>query len=480
MHRDRAARWYVRALVVADALLLGASFIGAALLRGTVDLLPTQPPFDAERYALVAAALIPGLLSIFWLRGAYDQHHLLAGPEEYVRVLSACTYGIVLVVAVSYVYGSLPLVSRGWLLFFWLLAICLVGAGRFGLRRIAHRLRRRGYFIRRVLIAGANDQGLAIADQLHSRTGQGVEVVGFVDDYVADGTRLARNADVGGEVGVQFPVLGHPRDTQLVAEETQADLLVVVPAALSWESQQQLVHLADSARGSLEVRLAPTHYDLNAGQVQPAPLGFVPLVRVHPTRLMGVDALLQRVVDTGIAALVLVVTLPVLAAVLLVGWARGVRPLLVSQRVLGQGGLPRTLHLLNPRVCDRLILRGLPALVAVLRGELALVGPRPVPLEEAAAYRRWTSLLLSVKPGLTGPWRLANAEVQPEERVVADIWWIRNWSIWQHLFVLSQSLRGMWHGGRGRRQVQRWNADVCARRPLGSPDVEALPVRARL
>jgi lipopolysaccharide/colanic/teichoic acid biosynthesis glycosyltransferase len=481
MRSDVAARWYIRVLIVADALLLGASFIGAALLRGTVDLLPTQPTFDADRYAMVAAALIPGLLAIFWLRGAYDRHLLLAGPEEYVRVLSACTYGIVLVVAVSYVYGSLPLVSRGWLLLFWLLAIGLVGAGRFGLRRVAHHLRRRGCFVRRVLVAGANDQGLAIANQLHSRVGQGVDVVGFVDDYVADGTRLAQNSDIdGGAGGQRFPVLGHPRDTELVVQETHADLLVVVPAALSWESQQLLVHLADTARGFIEVRVAPTHYDLSAGQVQPAPLGFVPLVRVHPTRLLGVDALLQRLVDTGIAALTLIATLPVLAAVLALGWLRGVQPLFMRQRVLGQGGLPCTLCLLNPRVSDRLMLRGLPALVAVLRGELALVGPRPVPLEEAAAYRRWTSLLLSVKPGLTGPWRLANAGVHEEERVIADIWWIRNWSIWQHLFVLGQSLRGVWRGARGQRPVHRWRADLRPRRTAAPREVEAFPMRMRL
>jgi lipopolysaccharide/colanic/teichoic acid biosynthesis glycosyltransferase len=481
MRSDAATSWYVRILVIADALLLGASFIGAALLRGTVELLPTQPTFEADRYAAVAAALIPGLLGIFWLRGAYDRHHLLAGPEEYVRVLSACTYGVVLVVAASYVYGSLPLVSRGWLLFFWLLAIGLVGAGRFGLRRVAQALRRRGYFIRRVLIAGANDQGLAIAHQLHSRVGQGVEVVGFVDDYVADGTRLARNARVdGGAIGQQFPVLGHPRDTELVAREMHADLFIVVPAALSWESQQSLVHLADSASGLLEVRVAPTHYDLSAGQVQPAPLGFVPLVRVHPTRLVGVDALLQRVVDTGIAALILIATLPVLAAVLGLGWLRRVQPLFMRQRVLGQGGLPCTLCLLNPRVCDRLMLRGLPALVAVVRGELALVGPRPVPLDEAAAYRRWASLLLSVKPGLTGPWRLAPAGAAEEERVLADIWWIRNWSIWQHLFVLGQSLRGVWRGARGQRPMHRWRADRRPSQPAAPAELEALPVRARL
>jgi FlaA1/EpsC-like NDP-sugar epimerase len=197
MHRDHATRCYVLALVMADALLLGAAFVGAALLRGTVDILPAQPYFDPGHYAVVAVAVIPGLLGILWLRGAYDRYNLLTGPDEYVRILSACTYGTLLVVGVSYVYGSLPLVSRGWLLFFWLLAIGLVGTGRFVLRRVAHHLRRRGHFVRRVLIAGANDQGMAIAEQLHGPTGQGIEVVGFVDDYVVTCTQLTLNRGYG-------------------------------------------------------------------------------------------------------------------------------------------------------------------------------------------------------------------------------------------------------------------------------------------
>ena len=48
MHRDHATRCYVLALVIADALLLGAAFVGAALLRGTVDILPVQPYFDPQ------------------------------------------------------------------------------------------------------------------------------------------------------------------------------------------------------------------------------------------------------------------------------------------------------------------------------------------------------------------------------------------------------------------------------------------------
>jgi lipopolysaccharide/colanic/teichoic acid biosynthesis glycosyltransferase len=473
MHRDQATRCYVLALVIADALLLGAAFVGAALLRGTVDILPVQPYFDLGRYTVVAAAVIPGLLGILWLRGAYNRHNLLSGPDEYARILSACTYGTLLVVGVSYVYGSLPLVSRGWLLLFWLLAIGLVGTGRFVLRRVAQHLRRRGHFIRRVLIAGANDQGMTIAEQLHSPAGQGTEVVGFVDDYVGVGSQLTLNRGYG-IAGRRFPVLGHPRDTQAVAAETRADLLVVVPAALSWESQQLLVQLAESEARRLEIRLAPTDYDLNAAQLQPAPLGFVPLVRVQPARLLGVDALLRGVVDVGLAAATLTILLPALSVVVAAAWLRGVRPLLVSRPVLGQGGPPVTLWLLNPDVSEGLVLRGVPALVAVLRGQLALVGPRPLPLEKAASCRRWSRLLLSVKPGLTGPWRLSRPDASDEERLLADVWWVRNWSIWQHLFVLVQSLRSMWGGMQGRREVQRWEV-ARYRRARASRDPASFP-----
>jgi len=461
MIKSPAYRRYVLALVISDALLLTLAFVGAATLRGTVDLLPVQPSFDPHHYGVVAVVIIPVLLGIFRLRGAYDWRHLLGGPEEYVQVIGACTYGTLLAVGISYVYGSLPLVSRGWLLLFWLLAIGLVGTGRFALRRVAYALRRRGWFIRRVLIVGANDQGLAIAQQLHSRLSQGVEVVGFLDDYAATGTWVAPwQGNVRRTAVAQFPVLGHPCEAQTLAAKTQADLLIVVSAALSWESQQLVVRLSDARGDAPEVRLAPTHYDLDAAQVEPASLGFVPLVRVHPARLVGVDALLRGVFDTTLAAVLLIAVAPALLAVLAAAWLRGVRPLVARKEILGQGAVPVTLYLLNPSVSRHLLLRGFPALLAVLQGRLALVGPRPLTVEQAAEHQPWFSLILSVKPGLTGPWRLAEPELSPEECLLADIWWVRNWSIWQHLFVLAQTARRSWCTVPSDRQVQRWEANA--------------------
>jgi lipopolysaccharide/colanic/teichoic acid biosynthesis glycosyltransferase len=440
MHSQSSWFWYRACLVVVDAALLGLAFMLAAWLRSALGFLPYQPAFELRTYALVALAVIPALLVIFWLRRAYVGQHLLGGPDEYARILSGCTYGTLLVLAAGYLYDTAPTVSRGWLLLFWLLSIVLVGAGRFVLRRIAYRLRSRGWLVRRILIAGASDQGLSIAQQLHGPQGQGAEVVGFMDDYLPAGTIVA-DWLAGGHLkrGHEFSVLGHPRDAAAVAAVHRCDLLIVVQAALSWESQQRLAQVGGTAGNGLEMRLAPTAYDLSAAGVEPAPLGYIPLLRLQPARLVGVDAVLRAAVDMSLALVLLIVLGPALVWLVAAAWLRGYRPALARRQILGQGGRTAVLTVLDPRVSQHPLLRGLPALVAVLRGDVALVGPRPLLLDEQAGYQRWLGVLTTVRPGLTGPWRLTELSASDEERLLADVWWVRNWTIWRHLFVLFQT-----------------------------------------
>jgi lipopolysaccharide/colanic/teichoic acid biosynthesis glycosyltransferase len=459
-------RWYGGALIAADASLLGLAFLLAAWLRGALGFLPYQPTFEVATYALVALGVIPGLLAIFWLRGAYARHHLLGGPEEYARIVSGCTYGTLLLLAASYLFDTAPTVSRGWLLLFWLLAIVLVGAGRFTLRRIAYYLRRRGWLVRRVVIAGANDHGLSIAQQLHGPAGQGAQVVGFLDDYLPAGTALGL-LPAGGHPyqSDQFRVLGHPRGAAAIASGWQCDLLIVVQTALSWESQQLLARLALTADRHLEMRLAPTPYDLTAAGVESAPLGYIPLLRLQPSRLVGVDAVLRATCDLAVAAVLLIVLAPALGWLVLAARQRGIRPVLVRRQVLGQGARDVTFSMVNPRITRHFLLRGLPALMAVMRGELALVGPRPVLVEEQAAYERWLGILTTVRPGLTGPWRLTELATATEEATLMDVWWVRNWTIWRHLFVLFQTGGRILSATRPEPDLTRWGADQSEDRP---------------
>ncbi len=460
MHRQADLLWYRGCLVAADATLLGLAFVSAAWLRSVLDFLPYQPTFDLREYALVALAVIPGLLVIFWLRGAFAMHHLLGGPEEYARIVSGCTYGSLMVLAASYLYDTAPTVSRGWLLLFWLLAIVLVGAGRFTLRRIAHHLRRRGWFVRRVLIAGANDQGLSIAQQLHGPPGQGANVLGFVDDYLPPGTAL-RAAQAGARAGEpeEFRILGHAREAAAVAREYHCDLLIIVQSALSWESQQRLTRLDATATNVGDVRLAPTP-DLTAAGMEPAPLGYIPLLRLQPARLVGVDAAFRATVDTSLAVVLLILMAPVVGWLVAVAWLRGCRPVLRHRQILGQGERRLTLTVLDPLVSRHVLLRGAPALVAVVRGDVALVGPRPVAVDEQAAYQPWLGVLATFRPGLSGPWRLTELTNSTEERILADVWWVRNWTIWRHLFVLFQTAGRVLTATGRHPELARWATDL--------------------
>ena len=459
MRSDQVWQRFTGLLVASDAVLLGLAFVFAAMLRGAADVLPTTSDFqlDPLRYGTTAAILIPAMLVVFWLGRAYARHNLLGGPEEYARVASGCTYGTLLVVAASYLYGSMPIVSRGWLLLFWALAIVLVCVGRFTLRRIAYRLRRRRWFIRRVLICGASNQGVAIAQQLHAPVSQGIEVVGFLDDFLSPGSSLVPCQFGGAQASTaRFQIVGHPCEAEVLTRRYSCDLLILVSGALSWESQQALAELAESAPDGLEVRLAPTQYDLTAVGVEPAPLGYIPLVRLQRARITGLDAALLTSIDVSLAALLLLIMGPIVGCVMAAAWLRGVSPIVERRQVIGQGGRAVTLWLLNQSASQRLLVRGLPALIAVLSGRLALVGPRPVPVRERAAYRHWAGLLLAVKPGLTGPWRLASPAASPVDRVMSDVWWVRNWTIWLHLFVLCQTVHRLWDTTGDDRKVARW------------------------
>jgi CoA-binding protein len=382
----RDMRLYRFALVVTDSASLALALAVSTLVRTQLDSLSPDHVFDARRYGLAYLVLVPMLIGILWLRHAYDPRHLLGGPEEYARVISGCTYGTFLVVVASYFNGSEPLVSRTWLLLFWVVSIALLGSTRFTARRVAYALRGRGRFIRRALVAGASDEGVAIALRLAGNAGCGVEVAGFLDDYLAPGMRVANASTSGQAKRSTFTVLGHPRDVGAISARERTDLVVVVPSALTWDSQRMFWSSCSRPNRDLEVRVAPTPLLSSAASVETAALGNVHLVYLRPSDGGGLDALLKRIVDFTVAAVLLVALAPAFV------WAAAS----AGPRATGR----------------RKFASAYPALLSVLRGKSVLIGPH------APAHER---------PGLiSSEW----LEVPLTHR----------WTIWQHIFCL-------WHAG---------------------------------
>jgi len=83
----------------------------------------------------------------------------------------------------------------------------------------------------------------------------------------------------------------------------------------------------------------------------------------------------------------------------------------------------------------------LPQLLNVLKGEMSLVGPRPIIEQEVSKYGEYFEYFIAVKPGITGLWQVSGRnDIEYEERVQLDVWYVRNWSIELDLQILFKTV----------------------------------------
>lgn len=443
---------YLAALwIVGDALAIYAALNLAYNVRYNLDWLPLVERLVpiTERYALVIPAAVPLWIILFALNRLYDPRYLLAGLQEYGKVVGACSLGILILIVLSFVEPNLS-VSRSWLVFSWAFSILFVSAERFAIRRFVYFLRARGKFLTRAIIVGANEQAKTIARQLAPATQSGVQVVGFVDDYLPRDTRVLDD----------LRVLDRPAALARVARERGASEAIVVQGAVAWESFMEIITHSVSSLDGLEIKLSPGFYEIMATGVRVSHDGFVPLLALEKNRITGLDALLKNLLDYSISLALAILLSPLIAlTALLVKFAsRGAA--FERYQVLGVGEKPfttwkfRTLaknaqeHSLA-RPLYRMGLDKLPQFLSVLRGEMSLVGPRPIPIERAHVYQEWLPTLLTVKPGLTGPWVVSGAAADSlEAEIRLDLYYIRSWTIWLDLQIVLQTLLRLFQGER--------------------------------
>jgi lipopolysaccharide/colanic/teichoic acid biosynthesis glycosyltransferase len=202
----------------------------------------------------------------------------------------------------------------------------------------------------------------------------------------------------------------------------------------------------------------------------------VPLFMSDRARIAGAAAFVKAILDYVGAAALLVVLSPLLLLAAVMVKAESPGPVIHRREVLGRGGVTfdafkiRTMvanadEILasdrqlsdafeksyklrdDPRITrvGRLLRRTsideVPQLVNVLRGEMSLVGPRMIAPEEASRYGEWRSVLLTVKPGITGPWQVdGRGDIPYDERVRLSVQYIREYSIWLDLRIMLRTL----------------------------------------
>lgn len=432
-------------LVALDALMITLGWSLAYQVRIGSEILPYNFNANPDEYRNAVLYALPLWIFIFALCRLYNRDELLGGPQEYGNVVKGCLIGFAALIAVL-IFIRTPDLARGWLLIGLVLTTLFVGSARFLARRVFYSLRGRGWFVQRALIVGTNDDARAIARQLTPPKHTGVNVVGFVDDYLPVNTPVEH-----------LRVVASTSNLHTVTQELNIDQVILVSGAMAWESFDQLLRgITLAGTDNYAIKVSPGLYETLTTGVSVSYKNRVPLLEIERAPITGIDALLKGTLDYTIGALALVLTLPVMLGIVLVLLLLGRRPLIDAQNVYSKNGKAfNTYRFRAQRPQSEPWPRGrtfgiflyetglekLPQLWNIVRGKMSLVGPRPVEPRYASSYQEWLPNLLSLKPGITGA-RASSAlnVITLDQEMRLELYYARNYSIWLDLQILFQTL----------------------------------------
>jgi exopolysaccharide biosynthesis polyprenyl glycosylphosphotransferase len=315
----------------------------------------------------------------------------------------------------------------------------------------------------RVLIYGCGGTGRMLMKKIVESPQLGATVVGFLDDAVPVGRRIACRVSQTTAQPFAAPVLGRGSQWERVARECAADELLiscVIPA------ERRLEILQFARTHELRVGIVPHLDDQRVDDVYVEDLSAIPVLRPgfsarHSRRLYFVA---KRVFDIAVAATLMVITAPIWLVAAIVIPLESPGPVLFSQERVGKGG--RRFRLLkfrsmwtdtNPyapspegdvdpritrsgRVLRTLGFDELPQLINVLKGEMSMVGPRPEMPFIVDGYTAHERLRLEAKPGITGPWQISpDRHAAIHENLEYDLYYIRHQSVALDALILLET-----------------------------------------
>ncbi len=333
-----------------------------------------------------------------------------------------------------------------------------------GLRAIytritGHLLDRAGYR-RRALLIGSGHHIEAVAHALQRGPRTRVELVGFIS--------LTPRPENGLRSLGELDRLEEVLDTERIQE--------VIIADPDFPQEQALEVVDGCHQRGVTVVVAPSTMEILIDRAEFVPGESVPLFTLRPPVFEGFDYAVKRTFDLVLSMLLLVVLSPVLLVLAIAVKLSSRGPVIYRSMRPGMAGAPfrclkfRTMRdhadqsqddlerfnelsgalfkirddpRLTPvgRVLRRFSLDELPQLVNVIRGEMSLVGPRPLPMRDFERLDEWHKKRYLVLPGITGLWQVSGrAELDFDDLVRLDFLYLEHWSIFLDLSILLKTI----------------------------------------
>jgi len=453
----------VIALMIFDLLGIIVSFTGAFYIRAWLlaDMIHIFPPMEHG----IDVYLKMWMILSFWLIiFAYEGLYPSIGSgfwEETKGILKGNTLTFLILILLTFITKTSIEFSRPVIVLAFLLSIVLVPLMRYIIRSV---LRRIGLWMKEVLIVGSTDAVNQVLCNLKKHPDWGMKPVGAV---LQDGEQTFLSG---------IPVLGTIEQMEEVRTNAR-EVIVAMPHV----SREELLGVIESAsRISPVVKILPDLYGIASAGVKTYDLDGMLLLEMEDRLALKRNAITKRVFDVLFSVIGMIFLSPLLLGIMLLIRLDSNGPVFFGHKRLGRGGryfscykfrtmLINSQDILNnllendqearekwerdfklkddPRITKigsflrKTSLDELPQLWNVLKGDMSLVGPRPIIADEVQKYGEKSKYLFRVIPGITGLWQVSGRnDVDYDERILLDEYYAKNWSLWLDIELLFRTI----------------------------------------
>jgi exopolysaccharide biosynthesis polyprenyl glycosylphosphotransferase len=458
LQKETALRW-LRCLSSDFSLVALNWLLMGALLVPLRNLFPQVRTFAYDAGApgaLLGLALLNAavITLLAYSEGSYDGSGEL---RQQAKVIGKSTFWATTLLILTYRLQGASWATGSLFCCVAVLNFCSLWGWRWRALRRQHCGSPTSSHLRNVLIVGSGKVGQRVARHLEGHPEAGRAVLGFLDDERPHGNG----------------VVGRARDLARIARTGFVDEIILSPP----HDRTITARILREARLlRLNVEIIPELFGCKPHDGEVERLANLPLICLHAEQLPWASLVLKRVVDAGGAAFALLILSPLLALIAGLIKLDSSGPVLYCASRAGRKGKQfrcykfRTMvveadalknglrqhnqrsgpffKMVNdPRVTRlgrflrRYSLDELPQLWNVLRGDMSLVGPRPHPLDDLAAYQIEHLARLDMTPGITGLWQVtARCDPSFQRGMELDRQYIRTWSLSSDLRIMLQTL----------------------------------------
>jgi len=469
-------RFPIALLKVVDTILVIFSFSLATVLLVKVQHETTLRDFLSLR-AKISDMLIFSISlavyhAIFRATGLYRSYRLSSRASELSDIVKATALSTASFVAISEIF-SIRMATLPFLCAFWAITTATIVSSRVMMRTLLHRLRARGRNLRFMLIFGTNSRAVGFARKIVQSPELGYRLLGFVDDPWSGTSEFERS---GFKIVCDYSGLGDFLRTNVVDEA-----VIYLPFGSFYHRWFVVTDLC--AHHGITLRLNADTFGLRQASWRSEEFDGSHYIATKTGAGEGWPLATKRILDIVISAVLIVILLPILVLAAIGIKLTSPGPIFFLQERIGinkrrftiykfRTMVPNAERLMSilidkneatgpvfkikndPRITKvgRLLRRSsideLPQLLNVLKGDMSLVGPRPLPVRDYEGFNEdWQRRRFSVQPGITCLWQVnGRSGISFDEWMLLDLQYMDEWSLWLDLKILARTVPAVMRG----------------------------------